>query len=59
MEIETFFSKYDKDLDRILNANEVRALKRDIKKARSHIEEKFQKNPTLDEDAEDEEAAYT
>lgn len=57
MEIETFFSKYDKDLDRILNANEVRALKRDIKKARSHIEEKFQKNPTLDEDAEDEEAA--
>lgn len=55
MEIETFFSKYDKDLDRNLGPNEKKALKRDIKKAKSHIEEKFQKNPNLED--EEEEAA--
>lgn len=57
MEIETFFSKYDKDCDRTLNHNEMKALKNDIKKAKSHIEEKFQKNPDL-EDEEEESADF-
>ena len=57
MEIETFFAKYDKDCDRILNAKEKKVLLADIKKAKSHIEEKFHKNPEIDEDDEQAEAA--
>ena len=57
MEIETFFAKYDIDCDRVLNDKEKKALRKDIKKAKSHIEEKFHKNPDQNENDEETEAA--
>jgi hypothetical protein len=57
MEIETFFAKYDKDCDKVLNDKEKKALRKDIKKAKSHIEEKFHKNPDQNEDDEETNAA--
>jgi hypothetical protein len=55
IEIEAFFSKYDKDLDRALNKKEKKALLFDIKKAKSHIEQKFQKYSVLSEKEQNEE----
>lgn len=43
MEIEEFFSKYDKDGDLKLNYLEKLKIVRDIKKAKSHIKEEFAK----------------
>ncbi len=43
MEIEEFFSKYDKDGDLKLNFLEKVKIVRDIKKEQSHIKEEFSK----------------
>lgn len=43
MEVEEFFSKYDKDGDLKLNYLEKLKIVRDIKKAKSHIKEEFAK----------------
>jgi hypothetical protein len=58
MEIETMFSKYDLDIDQVLNLKEQAALRRDIKKAKSHLEEKFQKEENEDKDENEETTEY-
>ena len=59
VEIQTFFTKYDKDQDGVLNSKEKKSLYFDIKKAKSHIEDKFQKYSLLNEDQQKEENEQT
>ena len=48
MEIQEFFSKYDKDGDLKLNYMEKLKIVRDIKKEKSHIKEEFAKRDEED-----------